>query len=418
MKKKPKWCKYCLKNGVKTNASNFDMCSAHYQRIIRNPNISESDMSKPIGGLHVAPRLVGKEDATSIEIRELRQRNRELMQELRDQIDKQVFDRRYQEFIGEAASRPNTPPSWTIQLGKHADSSAMPTVSLGDMHFDEYINPNAVQNLNGYDRAIAEKRLRNFFERTADVAFNYLKGFTYPGIVLAMPGDNFSGDIHEELKQTNIAPMLSSLLYWVSPMVKGIRFFADVFGKVYIVAVVGNHGRRTKKPPHKLKVRNNFDWLWLQLVAKELQDDKRITFNISESADFLFREYNTTYCLTHGDQAKGGTGIAAQWSPLMLLMHRKLKRLQFDYMICGHFHQLGQFMRIRVNGTLRGYDEFSYDQNYEYQPPLQDFWLTDPRRGVICEFPIYVMSRNEPWQTPRPEPTEPYSSSSLSFKRT
>ena len=39
-------------------------------------------------------------------------------------------------------------------------------------------------------------------------------------------GDNFSGNIHEELRNTNADVMLSSLLHWIGPVVAGLRLQA------------------------------------------------------------------------------------------------------------------------------------------------------------------------------------------------
>ncbi len=151
------------------------------------------------------------------------------------------------------------------------------------------------------------------------------------------------------------------------------------------------------KPIHKNRVRDNFDWLFAQIVARELAGDKRITFAISESPDFAYSVYNTSYHLTHGDQAKGGSGIAAQLSPLMIMVARKMKRFKFDYLVCGHWHRLSSFMKVRCNGSLVGYNEYAFNGNFEYEPPQQDLWLTDPQHGVVGSFPIHVQSSQEPW---------------------
>jgi len=215
--------------------------------------------------------------------------------------------------------------------------------------------------------------------------------------VMPWLGDNFAGNIHEELRNTNADVMMSSLLHWVGPMVTGLRSLADAFGRVYVPVVVGNHGRNTQKPISKMRVRDNFDWLWAQIIARELAGDKRITFAVSEAPDYTYTIYNTTYHITHGDQAKGGTGIAAQWSPLMLLAVRKLKRIRFDYLVCGHWHRLGQFLKIRANGSGKGYDEYAFNSNFDWEPPQQDLWLTDPNHSIVCDFPVHVMSKDEPW---------------------
>jgi hypothetical protein len=377
------------------------MCDAHYRRW-KNGERGTS-LSAPI-----ARKITHAEPIPKIEEHRLKLENRQLKRQLDESLTARICDDRFQEFVSAAISRQSTIPDWITTAPSKTNHEVMPCVSFSDWHFDEVVRPEQIQYINGYDREIAEKRLRNFFQNTIDVSFKFLGGFRYPGIVVSMLGDNFSGNIHEELRNTNADVLLSSLLYWIGPMVSGLKLLADAFGKVYVPVVVGNHGRNTLKPINKMRVRDNFDWLWANLIARELSDDKRITFSISESPDFTFRVYNTTYLITHGDQAKGGTGIAAQWSPLMLLAARKQKRVWFDYMVCGHWHRLGQFQKIRLNGSGKGTDEFSFNSNFEPDQPQQDLWLTDPHRGIICSFPVHVMSKNEPWIKKKTPSESPY----------
>src|SRR5207253_7448208 len=108
----------------------------------------------------------------------------------------------------------------------------------------------------------------------------------------------------------------------------------------------GNHGRNplNKRSPAKGRARDNFDTLMGWLLARDFAGDARVEFNVSESADTARQVYGTTFLLTHGDQARGGSGIAGALSPLMLLSHRKGKRQSavgqpYDVMVCGHWHQ-------------------------------------------------------------------------------
>lgn len=341
--------------------------------------------------------------ATAVQEHALKMECRELRARLNEALSKQVLNQRYQDFVADVASRPITVPEWVTTPATGEKHVVIPTISFSDWHFDEQVFPAQIQNANGYNREIAERRLKNYFNNTVAVSFQFLSGFRYPGIIWPWLGDIFSGNIHEELRNTNADVMLSSLLHWTGPIVAGARQLADAFGKVYIPVVVGNHGRNSIKPIHKMRVRDNFDWLFAQVVARELADDKRITFAISEAPDMTYSAYNTTYHITHGDQARGGTGIAAQWSPLMLLAVRKLKRVRFDYLVCGHWHRLGSFLKIRANGSGVGYNEYAFNNNFDWEPPQQDFWLTDPQRGIVCDFPIHVMSKDEPWVAQKPE---------------
>ncbi|WP_321471166.1 hypothetical protein [uncultured Paludibaculum sp.] len=352
-------------------------------------------------------RTANADPADAVQEHRLKLENKELKARLNATLDGVVADERYQQFIADVTSRRIIIPEWIGKPAGREKHEVMPSVSFSDWHLDEVVKPEQVQYKNAYNRAIAEVRLKNFFQNTTDICFKYLGGFRYPGIVMPWLGDNFSGNIHEELRTTNADVLLSSLLYWIAPMASGLRHLADAFGKVYVPVVVGNHGRTTLKPIHKNRTRDNFDWLFAQMVAREVAGDKRITFAISESPDFLYRVYNTTYLMTHGDQAKGGSGIAAQLSPLMIMVARKMKREKFDYLVCGHWHRLASFMKVRCNGSGKGYDEYAFNSNFEFEPPQQDLWLTDPRHGVVGSVPVHVQSSQEAWVKTRDSSKSP-----------
>lgn len=291
-------------------------------------------------------------------------------------------------------------PEWVQKRPSRKSRVAIPTAFLSDLHLDEVVRPEQVNFVNDYNREIAENRLRLFFDHVTALSREYLYGIKYDGLVLPLGGDLFSGIIHEELAETNAGTIFESLLYWAEPMAAGIRHMADVFGRVFLPCVVGNHGRRQRKPHAKNRPQDNFDWFFAHLLAKLLSTDKRLTFAISPAADQPYTVYSTRYLLTHGDQFRGGSGIAGMLSPLLLGDARKRERENavkrpYDYMIMGHWHQLAFLRGLIVNGSLKGYDEYAYISNFRYEPPRQAFWLTDPDHGVTITAPIHVTGANE-----------------------
>ena len=62
-------------------------------------------------------------------------------------------------------------------------------------------------------------------------------------------------------------------------------------------------------------------------------------------------------------------------------------------MLLGHWHQLIQLERLIVNGSLKGYDEYAYSNNFGFEPPRQALWLTNHDHGITFSIPIYVDRR-------------------------
>lgn len=353
---------------------------------------SKTKEATVLAGISVEGKLAEKD----AEIRNLRRRVAEI-------VDQQTKNAKYEAFISSTASVPLSIPSWLSPSNSSAKKLVVPTAFLSDEHFDEVVDPAQVNGVNAYNRKIAEKRLRMFFTSAVKLAKHYFSGLNYPGIVLALGGDNVSGNIHEELRNTNEAFIADTLLHYAPMVAAGIKMLAEEFGKVYVPCVVGNHGRLTHKPIHKGRVRDNFDWLFYHIIARELSSDKRITFGISDSADITYSVFDTTFCLTHGDQFKGGSGIAGALSPLMLGDARKRKRSMainhpYHYLMMGHWHQFMSAKNLIVNGSLKGYDEYAFHLNFDYEPPQQAFFLTSAERKTIWGLtPINVTDANDPY---------------------
>lgn len=292
------------------------------------------------------------------------------------------------------------PPKWLAPKRKAKGSKAIVCSILSDSHFDEVVRPEEVGGANAYNREIATLRLEKYFQKLVELARDYLAGVTYDGSVLMLGGDMFSGDIHEELAETNEDTILGSLLYWSELLAGGIDMLAGEFGKIHIPVVVGNHGRRSRKPRMKLRARDNFDWFLGHMLAREFKNDDRVTFEIPDGADCQVQVYDTNYLLTHGDQFRGGNGIAGIWSPVMRGDAKKRQRQQaieqpYDVMVMGHWHQLVWGGGFIVNGSNKGLDEYAFINNFGFEQPQQAMWLVTPEHGPSWHVPILTGDRKK-----------------------
>lgn len=290
-------------------------------------------------------------------------------------------------------------PPWTRRAPVSV-SSGIVTILLTDTHFEENVDPVQIDFLNAYNRTIAELRLRRWTENVIGLARDYIKGIKYDGCVLMLGGDIFSGNIHAELKETNTGTLFEGVIHWLSPLASAIATLQKEFGHLHIAAVVGNHGRMTRKPVAKDRAQDNVEWLMYRFLERETKSNPNITWQISDAADALVSVYGTNYILTHGDQFRGGSGIAGMMSPVMLGQHRKTRRQMaankpYDWLVMGHWHQYWHGKNIIVGGTMKGYDEYAYVSNFEPEPPLQAFWITDPEHGPTIAAPVHVSNRSE-----------------------
>ena len=290
-----------------------------------------------------------------------------------------------------------TIPDWLTTPRKKTDSAftGVPTLFASDWHFAEIVRPSEIGGVNEYNIAIAKERARMFITTAIDLLRNRLASGNYPGVVFALGGDMISGDIHEELSETNEIPTLAAVVELASVLAWCVETLADEFGKVFIPCVTGNHGRLTRKPRAKRRNFTNFDWLLYQIVAKRFEADKRITFYIPESSDAYYRVYNVRYLLTHGDQFRGGDGMIGALGPISRGDKKKRARngqidKSFDVMLLGHWHQYIHLTRFIVNGSLKGYDEYADANNFDVELPQQAMWITHPEHGITFRMPIFV----------------------------
>lgn len=302
--------------------------------------------------------------------------------------------------VAEYSGRSLDPPKWLNRKApKDTKTAALVTV-LSDTHFDEVVNPSEIGGRNAYNRKIAELRLERYFENVVLLSRHYLSGMDYQGIVVCLGGDIISGDIHEELSQSNEAHTLDTVIHWSGRIAAGLAGLADEFGAVHVPVVVGNHGRRSRKPRAKGRVKDNYDWLIGQLLARHFDRDARVTFDIPDSADLMFSAAGMRFLLTHGDQVSGGGGIGGHWPPLMRMIARKRARYQFDALLCGHWHSLimAPTQGLVVNGSLKGEDEYSAIMGFKPEPPQQALFTVAPGHGVTFSAPVHVLDRKrEGW---------------------
>lgn len=293
---------------------------------------------------------------------------------------------------------PAIPPKWTIAR-KSADTVGVPTLFCSDWHWGERVNPDEIMGANQFDMQIAHKRVRKLVEKTVFLLFDCLKAPKYDGLVLLLGGDFVTGDIHEELTSTNAAPIMPTVIDLYESMIWMIDELLKHFPAIDIKAVTGNHGRNTKKIQKKERAATNFDWLVYTLLDKHYEKDNRVTFDIPAGADCRYSIYGHKYLLSHGDQFRGGDGLIGPIGPLTRGAHKKASRdasLQhsFDTMVVGHFHTLMQLPHLIVNGSLKGMDEFAFQNNYSFERPSQALWITHPREGITFQLPVYADEAN------------------------
>lgn len=287
-------------------------------------------------------------------------------------------------------------PEWTEALdrGQYRFDGDVPTAIWSDFHAGEVVRPEQVQFVNQFDMAIMARRFQTLLDSTVLMFKNHLSARQYPGFVLLLGGDMVTGDIHQELSETNEDYVMPIVLDVHRMLRQGITRLADVFGRVHVVCVFGNHGRTNPKPQHKDAAFKNFDWMLYCFLAEWFRNDPRITFKIPDDDEVLFTVAGHRYRLTHGNQFRGGQGFIGAMAPIMRGEHKKRIAAQsyglpHDTLVLAHWHQCRWWQRVVVNGSLKGYDEYAMDGNFEFELPKQMTWITSRTFGACSPMEIY-----------------------------
>lgn len=309
-------------------------------------------------------------------------------------------------------------PKWS-RPKRTKKNQATAVLMLSDTHFDEVVNPLELvgpsgRPLNKYNRSIAEGRLQRTIEGFLTCAGDILN-FEWDGLVLIWGGDMVSGNIHEELAKTNEADPIETVDHFLDPCVSAIEMIqeSELFPKILNVGVVGNHGRTTRKPIAKGRVTSNYDWLLYRGLARATSG---MQWNVPETPDAYFELYGYRHLVTHGDQARGGSGISGLATPIALLDHRKRKRdaaaisleqqlyseyevsSVYSHMWLGHWHTYMPMASVTINGSLKATDEYSFQGNFGHEEPKQAMAVVTPEHNVTVQLPIYSQDRDaEGW---------------------
>lgn len=148
----------------------------------------------------------------------------------------------------------------------------------------------------------------------------------------------------------------------------------------------------------KNRVFTNYDWSIYCALERDFKKDKRIKIMVPSEADAHFNVFGHRFLLTHGDSlgVKGGDGIIGSIGPIMrglIKLHNSKAQINrdFDTALLCHWHQYFTLPGLIVNGSLKGYDEYSQlALRAKFQRPIQALSFIHPEHGITAQWPVYL----------------------------
>jgi len=285
--------------------------------------------------------------------------------------------------------------SYVIKPNKSYKEECTVITQLGDVHIDEIVNPNITNKLNYYNPEVAEIRMERYFTRLIYmIRLQRRAGIKVDNLVLHLVGDFISGWIHDELIETNSMSPIKATLLVEQLLIKGIKTISEMgdLVKIVIPCSIGNHSRTTKKNHFK----NTFDTSYEALIYQHLSDYfkeggySNVEFIISESPYIYYNIYGKINKFSHGNHFNYQGGIGGIEVPLKKWTHRENTVMPFDMAWIGHWHQYLVGSKVRINGSMIGYNEMARSFGFTPEPPMMQFQLLDKKRGYTTNTPIIL----------------------------
>lgn len=265
-----------------------------------------------------------------------------------------------------------------IKKGK-SDASAI--VLASDWHVGETVDSKTVHGLNEYSPAIAEKRIKRFFQKIPEYIERYVP--MSRELVLWAGGDFITGYIHEELAENNSLSPAEECLFFREHWNAGLGFLLrEIQGRITVVTSYGNHGRTTQKIRVQTGAHNSFEWLTYNVMANDWRQEPRVKWKISESYHNWHTIHGREVRFHHGDAIRFQGGVGGIAIPTRKAISQWNKSRHADLDCIGDKHTYVDDWSWVGNGSLIGYGAYSLRIKADYQPPVQAFLVFDRSRGL------------------------------------
>ena len=296
------------------------------------------------------------------------------------------LNKRVEFFAGiESAS----PALWKPKtVGKNSQATAI--ILLSDLHVEEGVDPKKVNWLNEYNLEIADRSLKEVFQRALKLLEHERHLANIKSAVLWIGGDQISGFIHPELMEGNSLSPLSACRWVKERLLSGIKFLLDNAGldELKIITSYGNHGRSTEKRRIATGAANSFEYD-MYLSMRESIQHKNLSWQIGDGYLNYIHVHDYLCRFHHGDAMKYHGAIGGITTTVEKAIRAWDQQMKADYSFSGHFHQFMAAPHWVSNGSLIGYSPFGIEIKCEFEEPCQAFCVIDKDRGMTVVKKIF-----------------------------
>lgn len=295
-----------------------------------------------------------------------------------------IYNAAYDAFANLEIARINPP-----KLKKSTGAPEVANPALSDLQIGKHTP--------SYDSDICRERIEIYGDKVVELtdiqrsdhpvkrAHVYILGDIVEGETI-FPGQYFEID----------SSLYSQIINGVEVVSDFLRRMLSSFEEVHVAAVIGNHGRLSKRGDYNPE--SNMDRLLYKFVSMLFANEPRITFDIPEGpgqSNFYTVDYIGNYgtLLMHGDQLSQPTSMHSYYKKVLGWKDTGIPE-HFDDVMIGHWHQntkatFGTTV-LRIAGTPESDNLYAQERIGVMGRPSQHLQFVHPNRGVTAEYDVYL----------------------------
>lgn len=260
--------------------------------------------------------------------------------------------------------------------------AATPFFVLSDWHFGETVTRAESLGLNEYGLAEARRRADKCWSNMLWLRADMARTQACDDTVVAILGDMNTGDIHDELSETNEGGTRDHCNACIDALYPGLVAMRDATpGVMHVVCIGGNHGRLTHKQHIKNGTQHSAEHIGIYDPLRRMigDCDGKIAWHIPAAERHILDVYGRRVSSQHGTMIRSQGGIGGVLVPMT---RWAVRDGQADLYLFGHFHEADAYGRVVKNGALIGESGYTRWLGVESRPPEQVAFVFDADRGL------------------------------------
>ena len=267
---------------------------------------------------------------------------------------------------------------------------------LSDLHIGEKTELVDTSGISHYNMDEFKKRLLKLVSGIKLIYSIHSKAYPIPILNILGLGDYVTGsDIYPGQSFYIDQIVVNQIFMGAQLLAEQIRNLCEVFSKVRMVGISGNHGRIGIKGQYHWKT--NFDYIFLKVLQLLLKDVHNCQIIVAESELCLLEIQKHLILIAHGDQVRSWMSLPFYGLDRSVRRWITLLRQPVEMVAVGHHHRHCNFdiayAEAIINGAWTGGSRLSVNEMQEAGIPQQLLFGIHPKQGKTWTYNIKLTDK-------------------------